>query len=203
MAKSKIDFRHLLIEALLIVFTVLLALALSEWRSNIKEEKTKKAVLNNIIQEIKSNKADLESKMGYHLETSRKIGEYIHSDSLWSTLKYSTGIEAMIQIMSKGLQNPKLQSGAWRSAELSGIVNTFDFETIYSLSTVYQVQAEGPEITWKSMAAYFANPFSYDPANAKTFGEMLQLGFRELHQQEASLIRAYQNVLEQLEEKTN
>lgn len=199
MAKSKLDFRHLVIESILIVFTVLLALALSEWRSSIKEDNTKEAVLKNIIKEIESNKQDLESKMGYHQEMSQKLGEYVESDSLWSTLKYNSGIEAMIQIMDKGLQNPALQSGAWRSAELSGIVNTFDFETLYILSTVYQVQNEGPSSTWKTMAALFGNPYSFDPANARTLGRMLQLGFRELYSQERSLIYSYDNALEKLE----
>lgn len=199
MSKSKIDFKHLLIEAILIVFTVLLALALSEWRSSIKEENTKAAVLANIIRELKANKEDLESKMGYHQEMSEKLAKYVNSDSLWSSLKFNSGIEAMIQILDKGLQNPALQSGAWRSAELSGIVNTFDFETLYILSTVYQVQNEGPASTWKTMAAHFGNPYSYDPANARTLGRMLQLGFGELYSQERSLVYSYENALKELE----
>ena len=199
MSKSKIDFKHLLIEAILIVFTVLLALALSEWRSSIKEESTKESVLANIVREIKANKEDLESKMGYHQEMSQRLGQYVESDSLWSTLKYNSGIEAMIQIMDKGLQNPNLQSGAWRSAELSGIVNTFDFETLYVLSTLYQVQNEGPASTWKTMAAHFGNPYSYDPANARKLALMLQLGFGELYSQERSLVLSYENALGQLE----
>ncbi len=203
MSKSKIDFKHLLVEAILIVFTVLLALALSEWRNSIKEDNTKAAVLANIIREIEANKEDLESKMSYHLEMSTKLGEYVNSDSLWSTLEYNSGIEAMIQILDKGLLNPSLQSGAWRSAELSGIVNNFDFTTLYILSNLYQVQDEGPASTWKTMAAHFGNPYSYDPANAKTLGKMLQLGFQELYSQERSLVYSYENALEKLKDISN
>ena len=82
MAKSKIDFRHITIEAILIVFTVLLALTLSEWRNSVKEDRTRKAVLNNIVNELKSNKADIESKMKYHNTMSQKPGDYLSSDSL-------------------------------------------------------------------------------------------------------------------------
>lgn len=200
MSKSKIQFRHLFIEALMIVFTVLLALALSEWRSSIKQEDIKKTVLNNIVKEIKSNKEDLESKMEYHLEMSKKIGAYLDSDSLWSTLNYTTGIEAVIQILDRGLQNPNLQSRAWRSAELSGIVNSFDFETILILSPVYQVQHEGPESTWKAMVGHFGNSFAYEPKNARLFGEIMKFGFGELSSQERSLMSAYQQALGALEE---
>lgn len=201
MAKSKIDFRHITIEALLIVFTVLLALTLSEWRSSVKEERTREAVLNNIVNELKSNKADLESKLEYHKAMSQKLGEYLSSDSLWSTLKYTSGMEAMIQILDRGIWNPKLQSGAWRSAELSGVVNTFDYETIYILSNVYGVQEEGPDNTWKQLAKLFVDPTSYDPNNAKRLAAMLQLGFGELYSQERSLIESYKEALDHLGKK--
>jgi hypothetical protein len=199
MGKSKIDFRHLLIESILIVFTVLLALALSEWRAGIKENKTRASVLNNIILEVKKNKNDLESKMDYHLEMSKKLGLYLNSDSLWSSLNYNSGIEAMMQIMDKGLQNPDLQSGAWRSAELSGIVNSFDYETIYILSNVYRVQSEGPDNTWKQLASLFGDPNSYDKNSARRLGLMLQVGFNELYSQERSLVYSYENALNALE----
>ncbi len=198
MAKSKIDFRSILIEAVLIVFTVLLALALSEWRNSIKENRTKQAVLNNIVQEIESNKLELEEKLGYHSEIAKKLGSYLNSDSLWSTLTYRSGMEAMIQIMDKGLQNPNLQTGAWRTAEVSGVVGSFDYETIYTLSNVYRIQMDGPENTWKQLAKLFTDPTLTRPENAKQLGLMLQLGFNELASQERSLLRHYERSLEEL-----
>lgn len=195
MAKSKIDFRHIFIEAILIVFTVSLALALSEWRVSVKENRTKEAVLRNIASELEDNKSDLELKMAYHLAMSQKLNNYLNSDSLWNTLNYSSGMEAMIQILEKGIWNPKLQSGAWRSAELSGVVNTFDYETIYLLSNVYSVQEAGPESSWKQLAKLFADPNSYDPSSAKRLAQMLSLGFKELYSQEKSLVLSYEEAL--------
>lgn len=200
MTKSKIDLRHIVIEAVLIVFTVLLALALSEWRSSIKEADTRDKVLNNIINEIRANKKDLESKMDYHKEVSGRLGQYVASDSLWNTLQYTSGIESVIQIMHKGIQNPNLQSGAWRSAELSGVVNSFEYETLYMLSNLYRVQEEGPDNTWKKMAELFGDPFSYELENAKTLARMLSTGFNELYAQERSLLSSYQNALDFLTE---
>ncbi len=200
MAKSKIDFRHIFIEAVLIVFTVSLALALSEWRSSVKEEQTRKTVLRNIISELEDNKADLEQKMPYHKAMSEKLNQYVSSDSLWNTLNYKSGMEAMIQILDRGIWNPKLQSGAWRSAELSGVVNSFDYETLYKLSNVYSVQEEGPDNTWKQLAKLFVDPDSYDPSNARRLGSMLSLGFGELYSQERSLIGSYTEVLNHLKE---
>lgn len=198
MAKSKIDFRHIFIEALLIVFTVSLALALSEWRNSVKEDRTKVDVLNNIVREIEANKADLEKKLGYHQKMSQKLNRYLESDSLWQTLKYTSGMEAMFQILDNGIWNPQFQEGAWRSAELSGVVNTFDYETIYVLSNMYRVQEEGPDTTWKKLAGVFADPDSYEPKSAKRLAKMLALGFGELYLQEKSLLYNYNKALEHL-----
>ncbi len=198
MAKSKIDFRHIFIESILIVFTVSLALTLSEWRVSVKENRTKEAVLRNIASELEDNKTDLELKMPYHLAMSQKLNKYINSDSLWNTLNYGSGMEAMLQILERGIWNPKLQSGAWRSAELSGVVNSFDYETIYLLSNVYSVQEAGPESSWKQLAKLFADPNSYDPSSAKRLAQMLSLGFRELYSQEKSLVDSYEEALNHL-----
>lgn len=132
---------------------------------------------------------------------SQKLGSFLNSDSLWSTLDYKSGIGAMMQILEAGIQNPDLQSGAWRSAELSGIVNSFDYEVIYILSNVYRVQDEGPDNTWKQLASLFGNPDSYERGSAKKIGLMLQVGFGELHSQEKSLISSYENALEALKVK--
>ncbi len=199
MAKSKIDFRHLLIEAILIVFTVSLALTLSEWRESVKEANTRKNVLQNILNEIKANKADIEGKLDYHKETAIKFNTYLNSDSLWSTLNYQSGIEAIFQIMNRGLKNPSLQSGAWRSAELSGVVNSFDYQTIYRLSNLYRVQESGTDKTWKELVELFGEPEFYKPESAKQLARMFSLGLNELSLQEADLIRSYDHSIQFLE----
>ncbi|WP_109301360.1 hypothetical protein [Aquimarina sp. AU474] len=192
--KSKIDIRHLLIEAILIVFAVSLALALNEWRSNVKEKDTIDKVLKNIVSEIQSNKVELEEKLDYHLQTSQKIGAYLANDSLWSTLKYSSGVEAVGQLMPKGIYNPNLQSGAWNSAVLSGVVNSFDYDILYELSNLYQVQEDGPNSTWKIIAGFYSESEAFDPAKARQLALKFQLAFGELYKQEKSLLNSYKNV---------
>ena len=164
----------------------------------MKEDRTRKAVLNNISNELRANKNDMERKMGYHRDMALKLNNYLSSDSLWQSLSYSSGIEAMSGILDKGILNPRFQDGAWRSAELSGIMNTFDYETIYILSNVYRVQEEGPDNTWRKLAEIFADPDSYEPGSARRIGKMFSLGFDELYSQEKSLINEYDKALNHL-----
>ena len=200
--KKKINFRYLLIEALLIVFTVSLALGLNEWRASVKEETMAEKVRTNILSEIKSNKEDLAIKMEYHLETSQNIARYLANDSLWSTLEYNSGIEAMIPLMPKGIWVPNLQSGAWNSAVLSGVVNSFDYDFLYEFSILYDLQEDGPNSSWKVMAGFFSEPWSYEKANARTLALRFQLAFKELHVQEKTLLRMYKRVLKKYESQS-
>ena len=199
MADKKLDFGHLMVEAILIVFTVLLALTLNEWRTNVKERKIKDKALKNIISEIRSNKEDIESKLDYHLQTSEKIRLYMSNDSLWTSLNPSSGIEAVSTIMTRGIANPNLQSGAWNSAVLSGVVNSFEYDVLYELSNLYQIQENGPNSTWKIMAGFFSESSSFDPANARQVTMKFQLAFRELYSQERSLLKDYEKALSLLE----
>ena len=201
MAQKKINFASIVVEAIMIVFTVLLALTLNEWRSNNKAEALTEKVLVNILRELKTNQADLEAKKDYHLEMSDKLAVYNNSDSLWSTLQYETGIGAVVQVIREGILNPNLQAGAWRSAELSGVINNFDYETIYILSNTYRVQEEGVASTWKHLATLFVSFDSYKKENARDFSRLIQMGFRELNAQERNLLDKYHEAITLLEQK--
>ncbi|SNS52028.1 hypothetical protein SAMN05421640_0498 [Ekhidna lutea] len=66
MSNNKINLKHILIEAILIVFTVSLALALSEWRQQIKTENLVDRVLISLGEEMKKNVESLKTAIDYH-----------------------------------------------------------------------------------------------------------------------------------------
>ncbi|MEP1034355.1 hypothetical protein [Ekhidna sp.] len=66
MDKPKLNFRHLAIEALLIVFTVSLALALSEWRSQVKKDQLVGRVKISLKSETIENIENLKKAISYH-----------------------------------------------------------------------------------------------------------------------------------------
>ena len=121
------------------------------------------------------------------------------NDSLWTSLNPNSGIEAVSTIMTRGIANPNLQSGAWNSAVLSGVVNSFEYDVLYELSNLYQIQENGPNSTWKIMAGFFSESSSFDPSNARQVTLKFQLAFRELYSQERSLLKDYERTLSLLE----
>lgn len=66
MSDKKINIKHILIEAVLIVFTVSLALALNEWRQQIKTENLVERVLVTLEEEMKKNVEGLKIAIDYH-----------------------------------------------------------------------------------------------------------------------------------------
>lgn len=198
--KKKLDFRYLLVEALLIVFTVSLALALNEWRANVKANEIRDKAHGNILREIKSNKKDLENKLDYHNKSVMRISSYLASDSLLNTVEGKPVTEVLMMLMPQGILQPELQSGAWNSAVLSGVINSFDYEVLYTLSDLYQTQEDGPNSTWKTMAAIFFEPDTFDSKNIKQLLFRMQLGFGELYSQEKSLLIDFDKAIKEMEE---
>ncbi len=78
MAKTKLDLRHLAIEAILIVFTVSLALALSEWRVQVKRDELTDRVTNSLKSETEKNIDRLKKAITYHDELLTNLRNGTH-----------------------------------------------------------------------------------------------------------------------------
>ena len=78
MTTSKINFRHILIEAVLIVFTVSLALALSEWRQQTKKDALVDRVITSLKSEAEKNVKSLDSAIEYHGQLLKELYEDKH-----------------------------------------------------------------------------------------------------------------------------
>lgn len=93
MSSSKINFRHILIEAVLIVFTVSLALALSEWRQQIKTDNLVSRVLVTLQDEMRKNVESLEKAISYHekLVKDLRAGRHVMVGMPLESLPFNPG----------------------------------------------------------------------------------------------------------------
>lgn len=78
MDNPKLNFRHLAIEAVLIVFTVSLALALSEWRMQVKKDQLVKRVIVSLKSETQKNIESLQKAISYHQELTNNLRNGTH-----------------------------------------------------------------------------------------------------------------------------
>ena len=71
--KQRLTISNILIESFSVIFAVLLALFVNEWRKDISDDRNASDALGKIIIEIKENKTKLESSITQHEETVKKL----------------------------------------------------------------------------------------------------------------------------------
>lgn len=134
---KKIPFKRLLLEIVSVVFAVLLALGVNEWRKNLENEQLSQQALANIAQEIEANKSDIVKGLAEH----KRLSSYLDS-----TLKaYNNMPQENVKRVKKSFrfsyEHSVLNNTAWNSAQITQAVKFMDYETISALSTIYELQA--------------------------------------------------------------
>lgn len=121
-----------IIEALLIVFSVLLALAVNEWRAEKARAQEAQTALQAIHSELEANGEEFKEAYQHHSAKQDTLMYYRKQDET-----------PPLQLLSGGLFNPAtINNTAWEMAKQSGIIDYFDYELVLDLSALYQRQAE-------------------------------------------------------------
>lgn len=114
-----------LFESALIVFSILLALAINEWKENRDHERLARQALENFEREIQENSSRVERGIPYH---SHLLEAFKKSRSV-SEIPGWQGIDA-----------PILQDTAWQTALATNALGQIRYDTVSALSRVYTSQ---------------------------------------------------------------
>jgi hypothetical protein len=184
-------------EAVLIVFSVLLAFILNEYRENYLENNLLQDNLAEISDEIKANLSLLQEALPYHKEVLKNIQTFLKDDSGLELndrlLLYSIAPDGIIQ-------NP-LSSTAWYVFTDNELTTKIDFKTTYQLSQAYHAQEHFVEHIIAKIIDLLISRDAVDKDEIHTTLLMLDVHFNDLIQQETILIEHYKNALKQIEEK--
>ena len=121
----------LILEAAMIFFALLLALAAEEWRERQDRLELAERALQAVISEIEANRDELERSGLSNLERVETAQVIIARLDAGEQLG-----EANI-----GWDIALLSTAAWQSAQMSQAVQYMDFETMRRVSEVYEAQA--------------------------------------------------------------
>ena len=180
-------FSHYILEAFLIVFSVLFALFIENYVAEHKRQKEKTIALVKIRQEIERNSKILADWRPHH----QKIHSLLRRSSL-------TGYDSLKTILSKydyfnigvlssePLANAVLTTTAWESARSTGIISEFDFELVEELTQLYSLQTTLMEGSFKGVVMFFFDRETHDPANLNATLRQFELRFKELTGQDLS-----------------
>jgi type II secretory pathway pseudopilin PulG len=135
MPELRSSLPKLLMESVLIVFSVLLALGVDEWREKRQTQQRVDQALESFAREIQRNQQSVRKVLPYHERLQRHFSKL----SLTRVQKVSD-----LQQMEgfQGFQTLELEDAAWQTATATGALADLDYETASLLSRVYASQKD-------------------------------------------------------------
>jgi hypothetical protein len=133
------DWKEYAGESLLIVFSVVLALIVTEFFNNLHEKKETSDLLNNIRTELKLNKKFEAEQYAYHLKVLRSVDSVLADPELQKKVVSNDEFH-LDQIAPKGVLYRYLNNAAWEVAKSHDVLSKLDLETIKTLVHIYQEQ---------------------------------------------------------------
>lgn len=127
--------RRIVGESALIVFSILLALAVNQWSDSRKQRALTTRSLSAIRDEVAGNADRVRERLPYHRSLE---GELHRLDSLGTVHRYADFRQGAPDW--SGFMNPELDGTAWQSAVTLGAVSNMGFDTVRTLSRLYNLQ---------------------------------------------------------------
>jgi hypothetical protein len=133
------DWKEYLGESLLIIFSVLLVVILTEYINKFREKGNTKILLKNIATELNHNKKAILEMNQYNLMVLDKIDSALINKKLQDDLVSNDEFHLNV-IAPQGVLYRYLDNDAWTIAKSNNVMSKVDGETIAMLTKVYDNQ---------------------------------------------------------------
>jgi len=160
------DWKEYLGEALLIIFSVLLALIVTEYISSLREKENTRDILKNISAELTHNKKAIHEMNEYNLQVLNKIDSALVNKKLQDEL-ISNNEFHLKEIAPQGVLYRYLDNEAWTIAKNNNVMSKVDGETIAMLTKVYEDQGRMMKVE-DEVAKIIFDRASRDPKQVHT-----------------------------------
>lgn len=189
--KQKIS--EYLIQAVLILFSVVLALILNEYINNLKTKKELNLILQNIEEEISANKDIVEELIPYHEDVIKTIESALSDSIIMHGLKTPQGLN-VVKIAPKGIYKVLPNHTAWETAKMRDIISGIENETLQLLAKTYQQQESAFTPSQKIIEVISGREF-LDTSKSKENLILIYQQFKELRSRELLLNEYYTDLL--------
>jgi len=134
------DWKEYLGESFLIIFSVLLALVLTEYINSRHEKSETRDMLNNIKEELIKNKQDEMILYNYQKKVLKNIDSALNSKAFQQKILSNDQFNLAL-IAPEGVVNRDLNRVAWDIAQSHNITSKANFELMSTLTDIYNNQA--------------------------------------------------------------
>jgi hypothetical protein len=133
------DWKEYIGESFLIVFSVLLALFLTDHINKLHDRENTKNLLKSIATELNHNKKAVQEMQDYNLIVLSKIDSVLLDKKLQKKLVQKDEFHLDV-IAPHGIQYRFLDNDAWAIGRNNNIISKIDIETVSILTKVYENQ---------------------------------------------------------------
>jgi hypothetical protein len=126
-------------ECLLIVFSVILALGLTEYFNSLHEKKQTSEILHQLKEELIESKKSAAEQYAYHLHVFKLIDSAKQNSAFAKKFLDSGNIHLNV-IFPHGVLLNNLNEVAWQQAKQNDVFSKLDFETYSLLTDIYNNQ---------------------------------------------------------------
>ncbi len=120
---------EILLEAASVVFAILLAFAVEEWRQGRREQQFAERARTAVFVELRANRDELKKSLVAHEGTLRRLPQLARATAADTLADLELGVEV-----------PELSTAAWRAAQASDAVTAIDYEWLLRVSPAYEIQ---------------------------------------------------------------
>jgi hypothetical protein len=194
------DWKEYLGESFLIIFSVILALVLTEYFNNLHDKKETKELLDNIKAELIHNKQFEREQYTYQKNALKAIDSALKTPSFQQKI-LTDGELHLNYIAPEGVVNRDLSTVAWEIAKSHNITTKVSFKLIAKLTDIYANQARIDKVEEK-VANVLLSWESRRPENIRTTLLLLRDNYKGWAFDRApSLIAKYDEAIKMLDDE--
>jgi len=182
------------LEAILIVFSVLLALFLDNVIGDRREARIIDELVSHIADEMKSNLTIVDEWLPYHRAVIDEVDRYLASDELQQSLLTADGIDYG-RLMERGLIQDFYSNSSWQLAQQSELTSRIEFEVTYAISRAYLSQ-QNVNLTLQRFSDFVFERQTHDPDKLVNSLRILRNLLQELSGQQSVLQHNYREALQ-------
>jgi len=160
------DWKEYLGECLLIVFSVALAIGITEYLTSLHEQQQTNEVLHQLREELIQNKESEEIQYAYHLQVLKNIDSALRNPSFAEKFIHNDSLNLKV-VAPQGVLRRDLNDVAWEIAKQNNIFSKIDLAT-YSLLTQIYVHQQRITNSEEEIAKVLLSFESRRPENLRT-----------------------------------
>ena len=182
--------KSLIIESLLIVFSVMLGLFVNDIRTSINKKETASIAWKNIQNEISFDEEELNNSLARQKKLRQVLIALVTSKDK-SVFKGKTFYRVIHS--AGGINFPTLSTAAWETAKNRGIIEDFDYSKLLILTNIEQ-EVKAVENVHNKIIDLIYNKDDFKVKYTKDLSYTLLMALTDLMETEKQLLNNYKKV---------